>query len=201
MLSCCIIYPETINSNMAAQTEQSQTDQGTLKKSEAAPIANTKPVPEKDLFVWKAPSRPFKRRDRDFWMTVVAIAVIFGLILFLIEGVMPVILIIAIVFLFYVLSTVEPEEIEYKITNKGVKIADKRTDWEMFTRFWFSRRFNSRLLVFETLALPGRLELVVKETDTQKLKKILAKYLLEEEAPPSGLDRAANWFSKKLPGN
>lgn len=156
---------------------------------------------EKDLFIWKAPARPFKRRDKQFWMTLIAIAGVFGLILFLVEGAMPVILIISLVFLFYVLSTVEPEEIECKITNKGIKIADKRTDLGNLTRFWFSRRFNSELLVFEMAILPGRLEMVINSKDREAIRKALSPYLPEEEAPPSGLDRAANWFAKKLPGN
>lgn len=159
----------------------------------------TKPEPEKALFTWKAPSRPFKRRDRDFWMTVIAIASIFSLILFLAEGVMPVIMIISVIFLFYVLSTVEPEEIEYAITNKGVKIAGKRTDLEQLSRFWFTRRFNDALVAFETFVLPGRLELVIDPKDKEKMRKVLSDYLPEEEAPPSRLDRIANWFSKKLP--
>lgn len=155
--------------------------------------------PEKTLFVWRAPSRPFKRRNKDFWMTVMAIASVFGLILFLVEGVMPVILIISIIFLFYVLSTVEPENIEYSLTDRGVKIADKRTDMELLTRFWFARRHNDELLVFETQMVPGRLELVINTKDKEKIRKTLLEYLSEEEASPSSLDRATNWLSKKLP--
>jgi len=154
---------------------------------------------EKTLFVWRAPSRPFKRRNKDFWMTVMAIAGVFGLILFLVEGVMPVILIISIIFLFYVLSTVEPESIEYTVTDRGVKIADKRTDMELLTRFWFARRYNDELLVFETRMVPGRLELVINTKDKEKIRKVLLEYLSEEEASPSSLDRATNWLSKKLP--
>jgi len=156
-------------------------------------------TPEKDLFTWQAPARPFKRRNKDFWVTVIAIAVIFGLIIFVAEGVMPVILIISIVFLFYILSTVEPEIIEYKITNKGIKIVDRRTDMELLTRFWFTKRFNDEILVFETINVPGRLELVVNSKDKENLRKVLSAHMPEEEAPPSGIDRAANWMSRKLP--
>ncbi len=114
---------------------------------------------------------------------------------------MPVLLIVALVFLFYILSTVEPGEIEYKITNKGVRIADKRNSWEIFTRFWFSERLGSSLLVFEMLTLPGRLEVVINTKDEDAIRKAVLKHLPEEEAPPTNLDKAANWFSQKLPGN
>jgi hypothetical protein len=158
-------------------------------------------VPEKDLVTWTAVSRPFKRRNREFYITLIAIAAIVGLVLFLAEGFMPVLLIISLVFLFYVLSTVEPEKIEYKITNRGIQIAGTKTEWNLISRFWFSRRFESQLLVIQTRNLSGRLELVIDPEKKEEIRKALLKYIPEEEVPPSGLDRAAVWFSKKLPGN
>jgi hypothetical protein len=178
--------------------------EGTLKKDESAAgdqIQERKIVPEKTLFSWTAAARPFKKRDRDFWITIIAIVAISGLILFLVEGFMPVILIISIVFLFYILNTVEPENIEYKITNKGVKVAEKMNNWDTLNRFWFTKRFNSDLLVFESYTLGGRLELVINSKDKGSIKKELSKYLVEEEVSPSGFDKATNWFSQKLPGN
>lgn len=154
--------------------------------------------PEKDLFSWSAQSRPFQQRGREFWVRVIAIASVFGLILFVVEGVMPVILMIAIIFLYYILSTVKPEQMDYRITNKGVKIANRTTEWLVMTRFWFSKRLDSELLVFETLNFPGRVELVINPKDKNKLKEIISKYILEEEAPPTRMDKAADWFSKRL---
>lgn len=154
---------------------------------------------EKDLINWVAPARPFKRRDRQFYLTTVSISGIVCLILFLAEGAMPVILIISLIFLYYVMSTVEPENIEYKITNKGVKIAGSRTNWENLGRFWFGKRYDSDLLVLETNFLPNRMELVVKSEMKGEIKKILDDYLVNEEVSPSNLDKAIDWFSKKLP--
>jgi len=156
---------------------------------------------EKELFSWSAPSRPFKKREREFWVSVMAIASVSGFIFYIIEGLMPVLLIVALVFLFYILSTVEPEEIVYKITSKGVKIVDRRTDWRVLTRFWFSERLGSNLLIFEMISLPGRLELVVNAKDKDSIRKAVLNHLPEEESPPTNLDKAANWFSQKLPGN
>ena len=132
-------------------------------------------------------------------MTVGAIAFIGGIILFLIEGVMPVLLIISVVFLYYVMSTVEPETLSYSITNLGVKFADKRTDWDYLTRFWFTKRLDTTLLVFEMTSLPGRLELVIDPKDQDKIKEVLTDYVVNEEAPPSQLDKAANYLADKLP--
>ena len=155
---------------------------------------------EKLLFSWTAPARPFKRRDKDFWKTIIVITVIVGLILFFAEGFMPVILIISVIFLYYILSTVEPESIEYKITTWGIKMADKLNSWNNLGRFWFTNRFDDEILVLEAYTIGGRLDLVIKKSDKEKIKKILSKYLLQEEAPPSYIDKATNWASKTLPG-
>ncbi len=159
-----------------------------------------KEEPEKDLVIWTAPARPFKRRSRDFYVTVIAMAAVAGVVLFLIEGWLPVVLVISLVFLFYVMSTVEPQNIEYKITNKGIKIAGNLTGWEIMGRFWFTKRLDNELLVIETRSLPGRLELVVNPDIKDQIKKGLSDYLVHEEVPASNLDKAANWFSKRMPG-
>jgi hypothetical protein len=56
-------------------------------------------------------------------------------------------------------------------------------------------------LIIETFSLPGRLELVIDPGQKDEIRKTLLNYIPEEETPASGLDRAANWFSKRLPGN
>lgn len=183
-----VMYNEFVM--VEVQTKEADSPENSTEKKE---------VPEKDVFSWRAPERPFKRRDRQFWITIVAIASIFGLILFLAEGVMPVILIISLIFLFYVLSTVEPEETIYTVTNKGIKISEKLTDWQVLTRFWFTKRLDSDLLVFDMNVVPGRLELVVHSKDKDKIRDILTSYMKEEEAQPSNIDRTASWFSRFLP--
>jgi hypothetical protein len=185
---------------MAKENSQSKKSEPTPVEQSPPPPEPRAPEPEKQLFSWTAPARPFKRRDGDFWKTVIVITIIVGLILFFAEGFMPVILIISVIFLYYIFSTVEPDNIDYKLTTKGIKMADKLNPWENLGRFWFTKRFNDQILVFETFTLGGRLEVVIKPDDKEKIKSILSKYLLHEEAPPSVIDKATNWFSKKLPG-
>ena len=158
-----------------------------------------KPELEKDLVTWIAPARPFKRRDKQFYVTTISIAGMVCLILFLAEGAMPVILIISLIFLYYVMSTVSPEDIEYKITNKGVRVGGVLTEWVSLGRFWFGKRLDSDLLIFETKTIPNRMELVIKSDLKLETEKILKEYLVMEEISPSNLDKAIDWFSKKLP--
>ncbi|KKQ42196.1 MAG: hypothetical protein US60_C0022G0022 [Microgenomates group bacterium GW2011_GWC1_37_8] len=160
--------------------------------------AQKKLEPEKLLFSWKALERPFQKRQKAFWVRIFAIAAIFGLIIYIAEGAMPVILLVAILFLFYILSTVEPPIIEYSITNKGVKIAGRLNDWQMLYRFWFSKRLGHDLIIFETTLIPGRLELVISSKDKDKLSQVLSKYIPQEESPSTNIDKASNWISEKI---
>lgn len=179
--------------------DQKSNPESTLNSEPQAVVVRREP--ERDLVTWTAPSRPFKRRDRKFYTTVFAIAGIIALVLFLAEGFMPVILIVAIVFLYYVLSTVPPENIEYKITTKGVKIADKVTAWQSLNRFWFSERLGSEVLVFETPLVPGRIEIIVNPEIKDDLKREISTYVPYEKVDAAGLDKFTDWVSKKLPGN
>lgn len=173
----------------------------TQNQTQATPQNSPPSRSEKVLFSWSAPERPFKRRTREFWVSVSAIAAIVSLILFLIEGPVSVILVISIIFLFYMLSTVEPKVIKYEITNYSINIAESKNDISMFIRYWFDKRFDVDILVLETTTIPGRLELVINPSDKKAIKKALDKFFEEGEAVQDNIDAAAGWLSGKIPGN
>ena len=154
---------------------------------------------EKTLLSWTAPSRPFKQRSRDFYVKLISMAILFGVVLFIIDGIMPVLLIVALLFLFYVLSTVKPENIEYKITDQGIYVIDKRTEWERLGRFWFVNRMDESLLIIEAANIAGRMEIMVPDDQRTKVEEILGKYLMHEQVPPTFFDKAAHWASNRLP--
>lgn len=114
---------------------------------------------------------------------------------------MPVVLLAALVFLYYIMHTVQPEAIEYKITTRGIYMAKKVTEWNLLTRFSFSKRQDDEILTIETVVFPGRIEFVIPGESKEQIRKALSSYILEEEIPPSGLDKVTNWFAQKLPGN
>lgn len=166
---------------------------------EPAAKQDERTLKEETLFSWRAPIRPFKARSSHFFWTTVLIAILLSIIGFVLEGFMVVMLVWAVVFLVFVLSKVPPEEIDYEITTKNIKIAGKKFSLEEASRFWISTRSGHKLLVFEMpLRFPGRLELVLGDVDEDKLKEELGKRIDLEEEPPEFTDRVARWFSKKL---
>lgn len=153
----------------------------------------------KVLYSWSAPARPFKRRDKEFWTTVLAIVFLVSLILIFVKEFFLIAAVISLVFVYYVLSTVEPEKIEHKITNKGLIFAGQSYPWEALKQFWFSEKYGSRVVNFELReGLVGRLTLLLGEAEEKKLKEILLKYLIEEETTPNFMDKASVWLGKKV---
>jgi len=163
------------------------------------PAQIEKPVQEEVLVSWVAPSRPFKKRSRDFYITMISVGTLIGVVLLLIEGIMPVLLLIGIGFLGYVLFNVKPDDIEYQVTNYGIKIAGQRIEWDILGRFWFTNRLGNELLIIEAGNIAGRLELVVTPEAKTQLEKVLSDFLIHEEIPPAFFDKAASWASKRLP--
>lgn len=153
---------------------------------------------EKVLFSWKAPTHAFRKKGREFWVKMVAVVSLLGFIFFIAEGVMPVILLISVLFLFYVLTTNEPETIEYTITNKGINVSDKKNPWEVFTSFSFVSRAGILFLVLNMYQLPGKIELIMDEKDKSKVVSLLTKYIPEDESPQGRFDKVSEWVSNKI---
>lgn len=151
------------------------------------------------VFSWRAPARPFKKRDKEFFTTVAALAFLVGAIFFFIDGLLPVAVVAALVFLIYVLATIAPEEVENTITNRGITFAGRKYRWDELVRFWFTKRFGNELLVIETVQIPNRIEMVIQEADKEKIKEAFEDFLPHEEASPNFFDKAAFWLSKRVP--
>ncbi|MBI4033053.1 MAG: hypothetical protein HY377_00845, partial [Candidatus Blackburnbacteria bacterium] len=91
------------------------------------------------------------------------------------------------------------EEVEHKISNKGVFFAGKLYRWGDLIRFWFAKRLSNELFVVETFQLPGRLELVISPEDKAKIREAVEEYIPYEEASPNFLDKSASWLAKRVP--
>ncbi len=159
------------------------------------------PVHEiKILFSWRAPGRVFKRRNREFWFTVLSIAFLLSVIFFFIKEWPLIAVLAALIFVYYVLSSFPPEEIDYQITNKGIRFSGKEYLWEEISRYWISEKWKQKILNFETkLRFPAKIEFLFKNEDEERIREILKKYIPEETPPSSFLDRASNWLAEHVP--
>lgn len=152
------------------------------------------------LAQWKAPSRVFVTRSRNFWVNALSIAALFGLIFIFIQEWFLILAIGGLIFVVYVYSTVKPDEIELKITNRGFIYSGKEYRFEELTQFWFSDNKGNKTLNLATVAMaPGRLEILLGDQEEKEIREILSQYLLEETPLPTFLDKASAYLSKKIP--
>lgn len=156
----------------------------------------------KILFSWKSLSRPFKKRERDFFTTIAAIVFLICVILLFVAGSWPLIaVILAFTFLVYVLNTVPPEEVEHKITNKGLMTGINEYVWSDLTNFFFTERDGQKLVNINTKKRPyKRVMILVDSSLESSIRDLLIKHIEYKEKPEIGfLDKASDWLSKKIP--
>jgi len=159
------------------------------------------PDPVRTLLSWKAPSRPFRSKDKTYYTTIAIIVVLLILIALLIQEFILVGVLLAIAFVAYVLGFVPPDEIEYKVSTQGITIGDHFYFWDWLDSFWFSEKDGAKVLnVLTHLRLPGVLLIVLGETDQEVVKRVVARYLpYHEIAPKTMMDKWATSLQKFFP--
>ncbi len=164
----------------------------------SAPARLTKPIQEEVLFSWKSHIRHFEKKSKEFYINALAIFSVIALIIFIAEGWVPVVLLISLGFLYFVMHSVEPEMVDYQITNFGIRIKDKLIDWTQITNLWITEKGDAAKLNLGIVTIPGKMELVIDPKDKDKIKNTLREYLPEVATPPSALEKLGNWFSAKI---
>src|SRR3989344_3962647 len=98
-----------------------------LPKTQSPEPVSMVVVPEeaKTLFAWKAPLRPFKKRDREYYTTVGAIVFLVAVILFFLKEWLLIGVVVALAFVSYVFASVPPGEDEHMVTNKGIRTGER----------------------------------------------------------------------------
>lgn len=154
----------------------------------------------KMLLEWESASRPFKKRSKEYFQTILAIVFLVSVVLLFLKEWFLIAAIWTLVFVYYSLARTEPEKIKHQITTKGM-VSDKHSyKWENLRSFWFGEKYGQRILLVETkLGFPRRLILLVRKDDEVKIEKAMTRYLDFEEEEPVFLDKAAGWLAKKVP--
>lgn len=158
-----------------------------------------KPLPEELLLEWVAPSRPFKKPNRRFFTTITTIGILISLILFFANQLLPVAVVIAVVFLAYVLFSIEPGDVRHQLTTYGIRIENQLYYWEELGRFWFTQQYQIDILHIEVARFPFTLHMLLGELDREVMTEILSEVLLNERPQPTAIEKAAKWLQDKVP--
>lgn len=157
------------------------------------------PEEEKVLFSWIADDRPFEKKGKEFFSTVVVLALLISIILYFIEGVMPVLVVWAIVFMVWAVYRTEPGKVKNSLTNRGLVTGSNFYDWGVMESFWFEGRGGQRLLRVLLNKFPGQIIVVCSKEEESKIEGLMKTYVRKSKPKDGWSDRAVKWMKKKMP--
>lgn len=159
---------------------------------------------EKDIttyFKWNAPSRSFKKRDKEYFVNLGVLVFFISLIFLFFQEFIVIITLWVLFGILYVFSTVEPEQVTHRITDRGVEFAGFEYKWRDLSSFYFAKKNGVNLLFLNTKkALPGRVYLILgPEIDTDKVYDILKTNIEFIEKPINSMfDKIVENFSDRF---
>jgi len=154
---------------------------------------------EKVLLEFEAYDRPHKVWTKEFYSSVIVIAFLVSVILYFIEGFMPVVVIWALVFMLWAMARTEPKMTKTAVTNWGLKSFEKTYRFEEMTNYWFETKWGTRLMRINLNGIPWHLVVVIDSKKEDEIKKIMAERVVYLEPEKTWLDRAIKWMGEKLP--
>lgn len=153
------------------------------------------------LLSWSAPGRPFRKKGRQFFLSIALILLFFEVILFLFAQYELMAVLIALAFLSIALSTVPPHNFHYKITTEGIKVEDYFYIWSELYDFYFKKIEGQEVLVIRTQdLLPGELKISLGDISRDHARKVIVAYLpYREFVRPTFMEKSADWLSTNFP--
>ena len=158
---------------------------------------------ERELLRWEAEERLAIKKSRDFYSTMMVLAILVGIVLFFIEGIMPVLVVTAILFVGYALINAEPRIVTHQITNKGIVTEGVRYVWNELGNYWIDSQDGRKVLhVMTYRRWPARLVMVLPKdggVSEDDVKRVLSEYLEWGLPAVTRIDKMVNWFNEKVP--
>lgn len=153
------------------------------------------------LLSWHAPGRPFQTRSSAYYINMLLILGPLEIIFFLFSQYMLMLLLVALAFLYYALSTVPPHDFRYKISTEGITVEDYFFLWQELYDFYFKRINNIDCIIIRTKAyIPGELTISLGDVHREQVKTALLPYLpFREYVKPTTVEKMAEWLKKTFP--
>lgn len=143
--------------------------------------------PRKVLHEWTAQARAEHNIiDKKKAQNLIIIGIVVSLLFAAMGEFMIIIGIASLVFVYYMLAQIKPEDITYKITDEGVYYGDLFYGWGRLKHFFFANISGLESMAIDvTSGLPSRLYFTINPADRDKFKMTLEKYLPFIKEPPS----------------
>lgn len=155
----------------------------------------------KTYLSWTAPGRPFRKKGRQFFATVVLLAMLVEIILFLFGDYFLMLVVLSLTFLVIALHLRPPKDFHYRISSEGVKVEDHFYIWDELYDFYFKRIDGVDTLILRTQALiPGELKITLGHVHRSHARKVLVQFLpYREFVRQTVVERWGDWLSRNFP--
>lgn len=155
---------------------------------------------EKILITWKAKSRPYNPDQDKSRSVMLVMGVLITIILLLAGEWMIIVLMAAAAFYYYAQNRIPPEEVEYSITNKGLKAYGRVYLWWEFKSWWIEPKLTESLLAFDLISgVMGRMYIPLGAANQAQIQKILSEYLENNKPEDTTVTKMTKWVSDKFP--
>lgn len=156
--------------------------------------------PEETLLLeWTSYERPQKKWSREFYSSVIVMAFLASVIFYFIEGIMPVLVIWAMVFMLWAMSRTEPRLENYALSSWGLKTKERTYRFETMNNFWFESKWGGRLMRINLVGAPWHLVIVINSEDENKIRKLMLEYVAFQAPAITWSDRLVKWLGDKIP--
>ncbi len=151
------------------------------------------------LIEWSAFERPQKKWSKEFYSSVIVMAFLASVIFYFIEGIMPVLVILAMLFMVWAMSRTEPRTERYAISSWGLKTQERTYRFDDMTSFWFETKWGARLMRINLAGVPWHIVILIDLEKENSIKKIMTERIIYQEPVVTWLDKLVKWMGDKVP--
>jgi len=194
----------TLNSvlNLFKGNAPSQVSQDPSTEEEKSKSMFEKYGPNEVLFQWamagKISTSPFNPKFVRMFMII---GIVVGVLLALMQDFVLILVIASVIFFYYTLhNKYNPVEISYEISKYGLKYGPKMYFWGDLRRFFFSKKGDQEILVFDTDEdFIGKIVVLFRTEDREKILGLLKDKVMYLEAEPrTSIDKFVDFVTSKF---
>ena len=151
-------------------------------------------------FSWRSKRRPYKKKGRQVFVTLLLILILVGIILIFLRQFYFLAALFSVFFVYWALNITEPGEVEYKVDNQGIWVGNQLYEWGRLGNFWCQEQDNYHLCYFKDYrSFLGHVILTAQDkVIINKLKQTLKLKLTEKKPEDNFVDKLIRWTQTKV---
>lgn len=155
------------------------------------------------LLTWRAPLRAHNKSGKEVIRFSLALCFLLSSLVWLFGDKILILPIVAVTFVFFVLTTTPSLDSEYTINRFGVTLGGTSLHYEDIASFYFLKKYDFDILVLILKDAFGSRVYMTLDTPETKLQvsKLLSQKLIYLQHPPHTVsDKMATWLTTLIPG-